>query len=102
VFRALKFFILKVCLGLIVISVDYFPVYAKVTRSAVPHNNFSRCLFVYTHYRYMFRPLLAIFRQNIQLIAGGYCTYNGSVVLCGLCIIKLQYVICLENPAVIN
>jgi hypothetical protein len=32
----------------------------------------------------MFRPLLAIFRRNMQLIAGSYCTYNGSVVPCDL------------------
>jgi hypothetical protein len=46
----------------------------------------------------MLRPLLAIFRRNIQLIAGSYYTYNGSVVLCALYIIRLQFIIYLANP----
>jgi hypothetical protein len=48
----------------------------------------------------MFRPLLAILMRNIQLIVGSYCTYNRSVVLCALCIIKLQFITHLANPAV--
>jgi hypothetical protein len=47
-------------------------------------NNFSRCLFYVLHHRYMFRPLLAILRWNMQLTVGSYYTYNGSVVLCAL------------------
>jgi hypothetical protein len=50
----------------------------------------------------MFRPLLAIFRPNIQLIVGSYCTYNGSVVLCAVCTIKLQFIVYLANPAVVS
>jgi hypothetical protein len=45
---------------------------------------FKICLLIYICYCYMFRPLLAIFRWNIQLIAGSYCIYNGSIVLCAL------------------
>jgi hypothetical protein len=33
---------------------------------------FSRCLFIYICYCYMFRPLLAIFRRNMELIFGSY------------------------------
>jgi ABC-type xylose transport system permease subunit len=50
----------------------------------------------------MFQPLLAILRRNIQLSVGSYCTYNGSVVLCALCIIKLQYITYLANPAIVS
>jgi hypothetical protein len=40
----------------------------KVIRRAVPRNNFSKCLFYILYFcRYMFRPLLAIFRWNAQL-----------------------------------
>jgi hypothetical protein len=39
----------------------------KVIRSAVPRNNLLRCLFIYIWYRYMFRPMLDIFKRNIQL-----------------------------------
>jgi hypothetical protein len=39
----------------------------------------------------MFRHLLAIFRRNIQLIAGSYCIYNGSVVLCALVLLGSIY-----------
>jgi fumarate reductase subunit C len=59
-------------------------------------------LFICTYYRYMFRPLLPIFRLNIQLIFGNYCTYNGSVVLLALCTIKLQFITYLANPCVVS
>jgi hypothetical protein len=42
--------------------------HVKVIGSAVPCNNPLKCLFIYICYRYMFRPLLAIFRRNIQLL----------------------------------
>jgi hypothetical protein len=49
----------------------------------------------------MFRPMLVIFRWNIQLTIGSYCSYNGSVILRALCI-KLQFITCLANLAVVS
>jgi hypothetical protein len=41
--------------------------YIKDTRSSAPRSNFSRCLFSYNWYRYMFRPLLAIFKAEYTI-----------------------------------
>jgi hypothetical protein len=41
-------------------------------------------------------------QAEMQLIDGSYCTYNGFIVLCALCIIKLQFLIYLANPAVVS
>jgi hypothetical protein len=37
-------------------------------------------------------PLVGHLHAIIQLIVGSFRTYNGSVVLCALCIIRLQFI----------